>query len=99
MDFLYTTPPTMVTWQAPELIKFQKFVFKFFKENFGSTCKNHIDWICSYFFTNFVTIRGDGTSPQMPLTVKYHKISKLLMSAYVNTHFTVALEQFDRRIM
>ena len=56
MDFLYTTPPIMVTWQAPRADKVSKIVLKVVQEDFGNTRKNHIDCICRSFPRIFFAI-------------------------------------------
>ena len=44
--------------------KVSKIVLKVVQEDFDNTCKNHIDCICR-FFTNFSSISGSVTTPQI----------------------------------
>ena len=39
MDFLHTTPPIMVTREAPRDDKVSQIVLKVAQEDFGNTCK------------------------------------------------------------
>ena len=71
MDFLYTTPPIMVTWQTPRAYKVSKIVLKVFREDFGNTCRK-TSWLHSLFFSRICfRLGGGGTTPQMLLTVNH----------------------------
>ena len=53
IDFLYTTPPMMVTWQAPRADKASKIVLKVVQEDFGNTSKKS-SWLhLPFFFHEF----------------------------------------------
>ena len=53
MDFLYTTPPLMVSWQAIRADK----VLKIVKEDFDNTCKKSY-WLYMPFFHEFFYYSG-----------------------------------------
>ena len=61
MDFLYTTPPILVTWQAPRADKVTKIVLKVARDDFGHTSKKSYWLHLPFLFTIFFTIRGVGT--------------------------------------
>ena len=69
MDFLYTTPPIMVTWQAPRADKVSRIVLKVVQEDFGNTCKK-LYWLHSPFFSRIFLRLGGWYPPQKLLTVK-----------------------------
>ena len=62
LDFLYTKPQIMVTWQALRADKVSKIVLKVVQEDFGNTSKNHLDCICRFFSQIFFRLGGGTTS-------------------------------------
>ena len=54
MDFLYTTPPIMDTWQAVRADKVSKIVLKVVQEDFGNTCKKIILIAFAVFYHEFI---------------------------------------------
>ena len=64
MDFVYTTPPIMVTWQTPKADKVSKIILKVVQEDFDNICKKWYRLHLMFFsFTKFSTIRGLGRGP------------------------------------
>ena len=63
MDFLYTTPPIMVTWQAPRGDKASKIISKVVQKDFDNTSKKS-SWLHLPFFSRiFFRLGGGGTTP------------------------------------
>ena len=114
MDFLYTTLPIMVTWQAPRAVKISKIVLKGVLEDFDPLCKKSYWLHLPFFFTNYSAMRGMipplmpyatfSTSPtimesyQQVQSVKRSKVDKFLFTELWHYILYDMMSKFDEFI-